>query len=158
MNSSIWRLALRILGTWFGCGRAPLAPGTVGTLGALPLVWLLAQWGHEAYLASTLVFVIFSIFVAHFYEQLIATRHDPPEFVIDEVAGFLVTMAWVPLTLTNLCVGFVLFRILDALKPFPISVVDRKVPGGLGAISDDLLAGVVSSLILQWILRQGVLG
>jgi phosphatidylglycerophosphatase A len=150
-----WRTPVRILGTWFGCGYSPVVPGTMGTLGALPLVWLFAQAGEEGYLGATLLFVLFSVFIAHFYEILVSDRHDQPEFVMDEVAGILVTMALVPLSLGHLALGFLIFRAFDMIKPFPISYVDRKIPGGLGTVADDLLAGVVSNLILHYLLAQG---
>lgn len=149
------RAPVRILGTWFGCGYSPIVPGTVGTLGALPLVWLFAQLGDLGYLVATLVFVVFSIFIAHFYELLVSDHHDQPEFVMDEVAGLLVTMALVPMTVPNLAMGFLAFRAFDMIKPFPISYVDRKVPGGLGTVADDLLAGIVSNLVLHYILSRG---
>lgn len=150
-----WRAPVRILGTWFGCGNSPVFPGTVGTVGALPLVWGLAQLNELTYVAATLIFVLFSIVVAHFYERLISEEHDQPEFVMDEVAGILVTMVLVPTTVVNLAMGFVIFRAFDMIKPFPISYVDRKIPGGLGTVADDLLAGVVSNLILHYVLAPG---
>lgn len=146
----IHRLSLRYLATWFGLGYSPVVPGTVGTLGALPLVYLFSLKGELIYLGLTIGFTVFAILVAHLYEMEIAGgEHDTPEFVMDEVAGYLVTMAMLPLTVPWLVLGFVLFRILDMAKPFPISWVDRKVLGGVGAVADDLLAGIVANVILQ---------
>lgn len=158
MKDSTLRMSVRVLGTWFGCGRSPYFPGTVGTLGGLPLYWLFAQTGDLSYLGITVVFVGFSILVAHFYEQEFAQHHDPAELVIDEVSGLLVTMAFVPVTLAHVALGVLIFRGFDMLKPFPISLVDRKVPGGLGAVADDVLAGLLSNLLLQYLLNRGVLG
>ncbi len=146
--------ALKILASWFGCGRAPKAPGTFGTLGAIPVVVGFSLLGPMFYLLATLIFTIFAIFVAHFYE-ILTGRHDDKEVVIDEVAGFLVTMAWTPLTWTYLLLGFLLFRFFDILKPYPISYVDRKVGGGIGCVGDDLLAGILSNIILQLVLQNG---
>lgn len=147
--------SIKLLGTWFGCGRAPKAPGTFGTLGAIPLVWAFQTAGEERYLLFTLAFTLFTILVAQLYEDLVATEHDSPEFVIDEVAGFLVTMAMVPFTWVSVLTGFLLFRLLDVVKPFPISYVDKKVPGGIGAVADDLLAGILANLVLQILLQNG---
>lgn len=158
MNDSTLRTSVRVLGTWFGCGRSPYFPGTAGTLGGLPLFWFFAQAGTIAYLALTVLFAGFSIVVAHFYEKHFAKHHDPAELVIDEVAGFLVTMVMVPVTLAHVAMGFLIFRAFDMIKPFPVSLVDRKVPGGFGAVADDLLAGLLGNLLLQYLLSRGVLG
>ena len=143
--------SLKTLGTWFGLGLAPFAPGTFGTLGAIPLVYLFQRWGEIPYMFAVLLFSVFSIFLAQLYEEIVATDHDPSEFVLDEVAGFLVTMTWVPFTWAYLLAGFVLFRLFDIVKPFPISWVDKRVPGGFGAVADDLLAGILASIGMQLI-------
>jgi phosphatidylglycerophosphatase A len=145
-----------VLATWFGCGRSPKAPGTVGTLGALPLAWAVSLFAPMAQLVFIFTFTIFSIGVAHFYE-LEKGEHDSSEVVIDEVAGFLVTMAWVPFTWSYVLLGFLVFRLLDIWKPFPISYVDRKVGGGVGAVGDDLLAGILGSVLMQLIFQQRIL-
>jgi len=144
-----FEFSLKVLGTWFGCGLVPVAPGTVGTLGAIPLVWWLQKQGELPYLFITLLLVVFAIAVAQIYEETVATDHDPAEFVLDEVVGFLVTMALVPFTWPYILLGFVVFRFLDMVKPWPISWVDRNVPGGFGAVADDLVAGILASLFMQ---------
>jgi phosphatidylglycerophosphatase A len=146
-----YALSLKALGTWFGLGLVPFAPGTFGTLGAIPLVWFFQRFGEMQYMFAVLLFTVFSIFVAQLYEEEVAEGHDPGEFVLDEVAGFLVTMTWMPFTWAYLLAGFVLFRLFDILKPFPISWVDRRVPGGFGAVADDLLAGILASIGMQLI-------
>lgn len=147
--------SLKALGTWFGCGLLPFSPGTFGTLGAIPLVWFLGTQGELAYMFVTLLLIIFSIFLAQLYEDFVTNAHDPGEFVLDEVVGFLVTMTWVPFTLPYLLTGFVLFRLLDIWKPYPISRVDREVPGGFGAVADDLVAGLMASVGMQVIIHFG---
>jgi phosphatidylglycerophosphatase A len=146
---------IKIFATWFGLGRAPKAPGTFGTVGAIPLVYLFSRFGEFQYMFATLAFTVAAIMVAHIYELTIADEHDSPEFVMDEVAGFLVTMTWVPFTWQYVLAGFILFRVLDALKPWPISVVDAKVPGGIGAVADDLVAGILANIALQMVLAYG---
>lgn len=152
------RRSLKMLATWFGCGYAPKVPGTVGTLGAIPVVWALSMGSELKYLAVTAVFAGFSILVAHLYEiEIAGGEHDSSELVIDEVAGFMVTMAMVPFTFKWVALGFVLFRFFDMVKPWPISYIDKNMLGGVGAVADDLLAGIFASLCLQVILQNGYL-
>ena len=152
------RRSLHLLATWFGCGLSPKAPGTVGTLGAIPLVYLAGRWGEMPYLYFSFAFAVFAIIVAHAYEVEIATSHDQSEVVIDEVAGFLVTMAWLPFDWKWVGLGFVVFRVFDAVKPFPISWMDRRIKGGVGVVADDLAAGIISSVILQYVFARQWLG
>jgi phosphatidylglycerophosphatase A len=154
MDRSFFTTFIEVAATWFGCGRAPRAPGTFGTLGAIPLFWVMSTMSPLGYMGATLVLVVLSILVAHFYEE-IRGEHDSPEFVFDEVVGFLVTMTWVPWGWKGVVAGFVLFRLFDVAKPFPISWLDRRVPGGVGAVADDLLAGIFSNIILQILLQRG---
>lgn len=144
---------IALLATWFGCGKAPKAPGTFGSLGAIPLIFALSYLPPLPYMLFSVVFAIGAIFVAQLYEAETG-RHDDKEIVIDEVAGMLVTMAWVPFNVTYVLLGFVIFRAFDVLKPFPISYIDKKVEGGVGTVGDDLIAGILSNIILQLILQQ----
>lgn len=139
---------MELIVTWFGLGRLKPGPGTWGTLGAIPLVVLFNFLGPMGYLVATFVSAVGAILACHFYQQ---TRegHDHQEIVIDEVVGFCVTMAWVPLTLPYILAGFVLFRLLDILKPPPISWADKKIKGGVGVVADDLIAGIIANMILQ---------
>ena len=147
---------VRLLATWFGCGLSPKAPGTFGTLGAIPLCWLLFQVTTPlGYMLSTLIFSIAAIFVAHFHEAT-SGEHDASEVVIDEVAGYLVAMAWMPFTWSYVVAAFFIFRLFDIWKPYPISYVDRQVKGGVGAVGDDLLAGILTNIVLQILLQRGI--
>jgi phosphatidylglycerophosphatase A len=156
--NSIQKRSLNLLATWFGCGLSPRAPGTVGTLGAIPLLWLMQRLPEMQYLYATVGFTVFAIVVASVYELEIAKSHDQPEVVIDEVAGFLVTMAWLPFNWTYVILGFVLFRFFDALKPFPISYLDRHIEGGVGVVADDIAAGVICNIILQYLFNHHLWG
>jgi phosphatidylglycerophosphatase A len=142
--------------TWFGLGRLTKAPGTIGTLGAIPIVWLFQKFGDFGYLGATITLTVFAMVLAHMYEAVTGT-HDSSEVVIDEVVGFLVTMALVPFTWQNVLLGFAIFRVLDIVKPFPISWIDRKVPGGVGAVADDLFAGILGNIIIHLLLAKGFL-
>ena len=134
--------------TWAYMGKFPFLPGTLGTAGAIPLVLAFAQGGPLFYTVASLVFCVFAVWSADGYEK-IADTHDSREIVIDEVAGFLVTMAFVPVTWQTLLLGFFLFRVLDITKPQPIGMVDARVGGGFGVVAGDLLAGVFANILLQ---------
>lgn len=145
----------RILALWFGCGLSPKAPGTIGTLGAIPLFYLLAtKLDPLHYLYAAGAFALITIVVAQIFET--QAEHDSQEFVMDEVAGFLVTMAWVPATPLGILAGFVAFRFFDIVKPFPIGYIDRKIEGGTGTVADDLVAGIFANIVLQLMLQNGV--
>lgn len=142
-------LAVRMtLATWFGTGYAPVASGTVGTLATVPLVLLLAWADSPAlYLGATLVLVLLGLWAASGGERYLGTK-DPGPVVVDEVAGFLVTMALLPVTPGTLVGGFFLFRLLDIVKPFPGRQAER-LPGGWGIMVDDLIAGLYANLVLR---------
>ncbi len=133
-----------------GCylGYLPFAPGTFGTLLAIPLIWINT---HLAYLEK-LIFIFGIIFLFLFIVQLYlidSKQNDPSEVVLDEVVGFLIAMFWLPLTWQSLLLGFMLFRFFDIVKPFPISYIDKNVKGAVGVFADDLLAGLVVNILLQ---------
>jgi phosphatidylglycerophosphatase A len=153
MAGSQLKTLVEWLATWFGLGRMPFSPGTFGTFGAIPLVLGLVLLGPLPYMIGTIVFIIAAVFIAHLYEVW-HHEHDPQSIVIDEVAGFLVSMTWVPLTWQYLLAAFLLFRFLDILKPGPIGYLDRHVEGGLGTVIDDVAAGLVVNVLLQlWLGR-----
>src|SRR5690606_18416229 len=114
------------LATFFGAGLSPKMPGTIGTLAAIPLWYLLGYTGPYGYMVATFLLVIAAIFVSDAYEKDLE-QHDRPEIVIDEVVGFLITMTWLPFSWKYLVLGFLLFRLLDIFKPFPISYLNDKV-------------------------------
>ena len=135
--------------TFFYLGKAPKAPGTVGTLGAVPVVILLHSVGSDLfYIVTAFLFCLVSIIIIHIYEKRSRT-HDAGEIVLDEVAGYIISMALLPLTWQSLLFAFLLFRFFDILKPFPIGMLDKKIQGGLGVMADDMAAGIVVNLILQ---------
>lgn len=141
-----------LFATWFFVGKAPKAPGTFGTLAALPLaygLWLVA--GGAGVLAGAGVVTLLGTWAAGAYMRQSAAAHDPGEIVIDEVAGILLLIGlWHVLFAEHyqlsplhwLAGSFVMFRVFDILKPWPISLADAKVKGGFGVMFDDLLAGI----------------
>lgn len=148
VNSLLLQIA-----TFFSIGRFPKAPGTVATLATLPVWYLLAQTGPFIYMFVTFLIVLIGIWAAQAYEDQ-SSKHDSKEIVIDEVAGFLITMVWVPITWQSAVVGFILFRFFDIVKPPPIRQLDQKIPGGFGVMADDIAAGLISSVIMQLLYTQ----
>lgn len=143
------KILVEVLATGFYAGKSPLAPGTCGTIVALPLVWwMLSSLSPTQYMGAALLLVILAIFISDIYDRH-KGQHDSQEIVIDEVVGMVITMTWLPLNITSLMAGFVLFRLFDALKPFPISMIDRKIQGGVGVVADDIAAGLIANFILQ---------
>ena len=136
----------------FGSGLSPKAPGTVGTLVAIPIYLILYPLGLASYLILLTILIIISIYIAGKSAQLLGI-HDHGGIVIDEICGYLLTMLIAPPGWLWIIVGFVLFRIFDILKPWPIGFLDRRVSGGLGIVLDDLMAGIYALLSLELIVR-----
>lgn len=134
----------------FGSGLAPKAPGTFGTLAALPVYWLLAQFSLPVYLFVTLLAFIAGIWICQQAVNWLG-KDDPSAVVWDEIVGYLVTMIALPHSWLWMLGGFILFRLFDIWKPWPISVADRKLHGGFGIMLDDVLAGGLALVILQLI-------
>jgi len=142
--------AALVLSSWFGVGLIPKAPGTWGTLASIPLVICLSYLGIWPSCAFLAIFILIAVLASGIGQRVLG-RDDPPEVVIDEVAGFLLTTFFLPLTWLSLLSGFVLFRLFDILKPFPIKRAE-KIAGGTGIVLDDLLAGIYAHLGVRLIL------
>lgn len=142
---------LLLIATFFNVGKFPKAPGTFATLATIPLFILMSRLPDVIYMMLTFGIVILGIFAAQAFEA-VSPEHDSKEIVIDEVAGFLITMALVPCTIKSVAVGFVFFRLFDIFKPWPISALDKKVKGGVGVMVDDIAAGIAASVMMQVIL------
>lgn len=146
---------LMMLATWFGCGLARKAPGTWGTLGALPfgmaLLWL---GGAYLLLPAALIISIIGFYAAATYERETGI-HDAGAIVIDEVAGMWITLCAATLTPLSVILAFALFRLFDILKPWPISWADRR-PGATGVMLDDILAGIIAALCLGGLRYAGI--
>lgn len=139
-----------VLAIWFGAGLLPGMPGTFGTLGALPLYFVIVALGTWYKIMSIAIIVGLAIW-SSWRAQCILGRGDAREIVIDEVAGFLLTTIFFPFTWLALVAGFCLFRFFDVLKPPPIKKIERITTGGLGIVLDDLVASVYA-FICVWIL------
>lgn len=137
------------LSTWFGCGFAPIAPGTFGSLAAIPLaafvMWLGGPWPLAAIAAAVLIVGIWSTGV---YSRATGVV-DPHEAVVDEVAGQCLTLTVVPLAPLPYLIAFLLFRAFDVIKPFPIRWLERKLPGGYGIMLDDIAAALYAMIVYR---------
>lgn len=140
------RVAL-ILSTWFGAGYAPVAPGTFGTLAAVPLVIPMGILGGWYGLVVLIVVTGTGIWASHRSRELLG-REDPSQVVIDEVAGYLLTLFLLPINWITLTAGFFLFRFFDILKPWPVNRAEQ-LKGGLGIVADDLLAGIYANFLIR---------
>jgi len=136
------------LATGFGVGYSPVAPGTLGTLIAIPVYYFLSEIPSPLYEITLIGFFFLSVWVSENAERLFGKKDDQ-RIVIDEIIGFLITMLWVPKTIRFVMIGFFLFRFFDILKPFPIRHVEKRFKGGFGVVLDDVAAGVYANIVLQ---------
>ena len=143
---------LLFLATCGSVGYLPWAPGTWGSLLALPLHFFLSHLEPRLYWSSLLTVIVLAVAAAGAAEKIL-DRKDPGVVVIDEVAGMLVTMIGAPQSLLAYVAGFLLFRLFDIVKPFPVCWADRHLNGGVGIVMDDLLAGGYALLCLQLLFR-----
>jgi phosphatidylglycerophosphatase A len=134
----------------FGSGLAKIAPGTMGTVAAIPIYLLVAQTTSVVYISATLASCILGIWICGITADRLG-EHDFSGIVWDEIAGLLVTMSFVPFSWDAVVYGFVLFRLFDIVKPWPISWIDKKITGGFGIMLDDIAAGIVAGGILWWL-------
>jgi phosphatidylglycerophosphatase A len=144
---------IMIIATGFYSGYLPKAPGTWGSLVGLLLFFLLHTLSLEIYLAVVAGIFVIGTFAAGEAEKIM-DRQDPGLVVIDEIVGMLITMIAVPATPLNMALGFILFRIFDIAKPFPVGLIDQRFHGGVGIMLDDVMAGIFSLAaihLLNWL-------
>jgi phosphatidylglycerophosphatase A len=135
-----------VLATWFGCGLAPIAPGTVGTLGALPIYFALRAHGPVAILAAAVIATAAGVWASNIVVRDSGEK-DPQRIVIDEVAGVLVALASAPATYSGAALAVGLFRLFDVTKPFPARRAER-LPEGWGVVLDDVVAGAWAAAVI----------
>lgn len=136
------------IATGMGTGYSPVAPGTAGSLLGLPLAYLLARLGHPWHPILIGLLFIVGVWASGRAEEHFGQK-DPGKIVIDEVVGILITLYLVPVTPLYFALGFVLFRIFDISKPFPVSRIDAGIKGGWGIMLDDVAAAVYANICLQ---------
>tara|TARA_B100000767_G_C19312938_1_gene348375 strand:+ start:43 stop:531 length:489 start_codon:yes stop_codon:yes gene_type:complete len=139
-----------LLAFGFGSGLSPKAPGTMGTIAAIPLWWLLAQLPLTSYLIVVFIAAIIGISICGRAADQMGV-HDHGGIVWDEFVGFWIAMAALPITWQSVILGFLLFRLFDILKPWPISWLDKKVSGGFGIMIDDVIAGLAAAVVIYFL-------
>ena len=144
------RHPIHCLSLGFGSGLARKAPGTVGTVVGVGLFLLLAETSSTFYILATIILFLIGIYLCKYTTEALGV-HDHSAIVWDEIVGFLVTMTFVKYSLISVFLGFLLFRLFDILKPWPISWFDQKVHGGLGIMLDDLIAALFAAGVLAFI-------
>lgn len=151
-NLPIWHPAFWI-STWFGSGLLPIAPGTWGSLFALPFAWAIQAYaGPWALAAAALLAFLAGCWASSIYAQR-SRMSDPGPVVIDEVAGQWLTLAAIPADIGLYVLGFLLFRMADIFKPWPANLADRQVKGGLGIMLDDIIAAIYAGAVLYLVSR-----
>jgi phosphatidylglycerophosphatase A len=146
------------LATGFGVGRLKSAPGTWGSFAVLPLAVLLMFFPIFHMMFCVLGFIIATLSAEAYLSedsQDGAPNLDPSEVVVDEMLGVLISLVWLPMSVTSVVLAFLLFRLLDILKPFPISWFDKRGKGGVGIVADDVVAGVLANIGVHYMVTQG---
>ncbi len=143
-----WRNPLHLLATGLGAGASPVAPGTMGTLVAIPIYVWAASLSTEGYALFVLLLAVMGIGLCHKTAKDWGV-HDHASIVWDEIVGYLITLFAMPIHWGWMLLGFGVFRFFDIVKPWPIRWVDRRVTGGFGIMLDDVLAGLASCLVLH---------
>ena len=143
---------VHFLALGFGSGLIPFMPGTFGSLAAIPLLLLMAQIPLWAFITITLLASVIGIYLCGKTADDMQV-HDHGSIVWDEIAGMFITFLFVPISAMSLCLGFVLFRIFDIVKPWPIGVIDKRLHGGSGIMLDDIIAGAMACACLHIIMR-----
>lgn len=148
--SDLLRSPRLMLAFGFGSGLSPKAPGTMGTLAAVPIWLLMAPLAPELYWLLVLLAFFLGIYLCGSVSRQLQT-HDHGGIVWDEFVGFWIVMPFIPSHPWSLILGFVLFRLFDIAKPWPINWLDKKVHGGLGIMLDDVVAGLYAALVAVFI-------
>lgn len=134
---------IHFLALGFGSGLSPKAPGTFGTLAAIPVFLLFSLLSVSFYSIAVLITCIAGIYICGKTAEDVGV-HDHGAIVWDEIAGYLITMFLIPISWQSIVVGFILFRVFDIFKPWPISYIDKNIHGGFGIMFDDVVAGFMA--------------
>ena len=148
LRDTVMHSPVHLLAFGFGSGLAAKAPGTFGTLAAVPLYCLFALLPLSVYVVILLVAFVAGVWLCGESSRRLGV-HDHGGIVWDEFVGFWLTMVAAPFSLTAVVLGFILFRIFDIWKPWPIRWADHRVEGGLGIMLDDVLAGIYAAVCLH---------
>ena len=129
-------------------GKIPFAPGTFGSLLGLPICFCLSLVNLKAAILFIAVFIAFSIWIADRAEKALNSK-DPGCIIIDEISGLMVALLGISFGMVHVAAGFLIFRIMDILKPYPARMIEKRLPGGAGVVMDDVIAGIYSNVLLR---------
>jgi len=146
------RNPVHFLALGFGSGLVPFMPGTFGSLAAVPLIYFSANLPVALFITITLVASVVGIYLCGKTADDMQV-HDHGSIVWDEVAGMFISFLFVPITAPTLLIGFLLFRLFDILKPWPIGVVDKRMHGGTGIMLDDIIAGIMTCVCMHLVIH-----
>jgi phosphatidylglycerophosphatase A len=152
LSPRLLRDPVHFLALGFGAGLSPKAPGTMGTLVAVPLIMFIGSFGWNALATAVVLMSVSGVYICDVSAKKLGV-HDHPGIVWDEFNGFAITMLAVPLTWYWMLAGFALFRFFDIVKPWPIREADHSLKGGLGIMLDDVIAGIFSGVLLYAVAR-----
>jgi phosphatidylglycerophosphatase A len=150
LSAKVWQNPVYFIAFGFGSGLMPKAPGTWGTVMAIPIYLLIAGTPWWMYLSIVALAFILGVYVSQKVSKELGV-HDHSGIVWDEIVGYLLTMFLLPTTWLWMVGGFILFRLFDILKPEPIRTIDKQVKGGMGIMLDDVLAAIMAWIPLQLI-------
>lgn len=156
MKFALWKYPVHFLAYGFGSGLVPFAPGTMGTMVGVVIFWFMAPLSALYYIAITLAMAIAGIFICDQTARDMG-KVDPGAIVWDEIVGFLVAMILLPSGWRWILAGFILFRLFDIWKPYPINLIEQKFHGGFGIMADDIVAAFYVLAILhaaRWALQH----
>lgn len=145
---SVWRNPIHFAAFGFGAGAIKIAPGTFGTVAAIPLYILLQDLPLLMYISITAALFLLGVWLCQITTRDLGV-HDHSGIVWDEIVGYLITMIAAPAGGLWIVLGFILFRLFDIWKPWPINLLDQHVKGGFGVMIDDVMAGIYAWLVMQ---------
>ncbi len=140
--------AIMFMATGFYSGTIGFAPGTFGSLTAIPICYLLSYVEGAALVVLIAAVILIAVPITGKAEKILKKK-DPGAIVLDEICGMMVTFAGIQFSLVTAVGGFVLFRFFDILKPWPVSLAEKKFSGGTGIVIDDVVAGVMANIVLR---------
>jgi phosphatidylglycerophosphatase A len=146
---------IMLFATGFYSGKIPFAPGTFGTIAAIPFALVLLIIPPSFYVFYIVSVILGAIYLADQAEKILGKK-DPGCIVIDEIAGYLVTMSVVPVNALTLLAGFFIFRFFDIIKCAPVRYFEKKFSGGAGVVLDDIMAGILSAFVLRILYLSGI--
>ncbi|MFH2092831.1 MAG: phosphatidylglycerophosphatase A [Pseudomonadota bacterium] len=152
---TLYQKMIMFLATGAYTGKSPVVPGTIGTIAAIPFALIFLIISPPFIGVYVVSLILAAIFIADQAEKILGQK-DPGCIVIDEIAGYVVALSIVPVTVSTIIAGFFLFRLFDIVKIGPVKYFERKFPGGAGVVLDDVMAGIMSAIVLRILYLSGL--